>query len=670
MLLTREDILACSGHAVAVDTETNGLHFWENKMIGVGIECPTANGGKGIRGYAHTCTFEQQPLGKAKTHQEWLGKMDFSKSSRGRRVKELVNYQPTTLTAIPNDLRIYHFSSALAEIACNPKTTLIGHNLKFDLHMLGLESWRLPCRIMDTSVMVHLIDSRLLKSLDASELVFLGKTSKRQHVQKADRRFLRKPWLWEEQVLEDYCSNDCVVTYQLAQTLYPEIRSRGLTNLYALQMRYLRLLQKIERHGILITTVFCHEAIRQFEQNLREMEKSLYDTIGYRFNWHSSTQLSKAIYEDMGIARPQSPYNPDEERFDLANFRAAKLYTESATSTPLLVKENHPLRGLILGLRETDKLRDYAEQYIRFRDSGSRIHSSFNLTRTLTGRLSSSSPNLQQLPSEKRKFEVENAFVGGAVRQGVYNLRQAIVARSGSLVVSIDHKQQEMRMLAILSQEPVLLAAMVAREDIHLRVALRVWGDCGEGLNKIHRDWSKAISFGLIYGLGEMSLQEYFGKVGVQADAREVKEQYFAAFPGLQPWFQEVIRYVQENGYVRYWSGRYWFADDPGEGYKGINALIQGGCADLISVAALRIGQILEKQGWGNILSIIHDEILLEIREDVLEEACPVLVRAMEVEDLFDVPFAADIEVGESYGTLGGYPLSRKPSEIDWKAYT
>lgn len=947
-LLTREDILACSGHVVVVDTETNGLLWWENQIIGIGIECPTAREGKGVRGYVHTCSFEQLPYGKSKKHQEWLGAMDYSRSKRGRRLSEEVVYQPTRQTAVPNAILIKHFASAVAEIASDPKTTLIGHNLKFDLHMLGVNSWDVPCKIMDTMVMVHLIDSRLLKSLDASESVFLGRNSKRQQVAKADKRLGKKVWLWDEKVLEDYCTNDCVVTYQLAQTLYPELKERGLTKLYTLQMRYLRLLQKMERHGILITTVFCREAIRQFEQNIREMEKDLYDTVGYSFNWRSSSQLSKAIYDDMGVTKPSAPYNPEEERFDIANFRTAKLYTESATSTPLLVKEGHPLRGLVLGLRESDKLKEYAQKFIDLRDNNGFVHASFNLARTLTGRLScvsgdtllmtsrgvfrfdeyipvagdlvlthrgrwqsvlrkifkgfspmfsvhlsnnsvlkctedhqlltpngwkrmgdlsigdkvysyehvqelckqsrpckgctsivsgqpkqadypeyctevgddipqcngdypsacgsgssnsrtastlltventrkeryagqvgratsslqrtnwrrpwvsdaksrrplctrtpqgfyrvfgvkgiaagtgrsshrrgqdqqqygqpgssqlesswrttseiaqinslgrmgvfdievagdhsylsqgflnhnSSSPNLQQLPSEKRKVDLENAFVGGAVRQGVYNLRQAIVARSGSLIVSIDHKQQEMRMLAILSQEPVLLQAMIDREDIHLRGAIRIWGDCGESLNKIHRDWNKCVSFGLIYGLGEETLQEYFEKMGVQADARQVKEQYFDAFPGLQPWFQEVIRYVQENGCVQYWSGRYWYADNPNEGYKGVNALIQGGCADLISVAALRIDQILTRQGWGSILSIIHDEILLEVREEVLEEACPVLVRAMEVEDLFDVPFAADIEVGDSYGTLGGYPLSVNPSEIDWKAYT
>lgn len=664
MALLREDILACDGQVLAIDTETNGLHWWKDQMIGLGIHCPNAN----ISGYADTCSFEERPIGNARTKQEWLGAMDYSKSKRGRQVKEEVVYQPMIMTAIPQPIRIRHFVSAVEKIARNPATVLIGHNLKFDLHMMGLKSWELPCKIMDTSVMVHLYDSRLLKSLAAAELEFLGTKSKRQHVKEADKRFGNKPWFWSAEVLADYCTNDCVVTYQLAELLHKVLKKRDLLGLFAAQMRYLRLLQKMERTGMKVSTPFCEAALVEFRANIKTFETNLFDTIGYTFNWRSSSQLSKAIYDDIGIEKPTNPFN-DDDKFDAVNARAAKLYTESATSSGLLIREDHKLANVVLPLREAAKLEEYAQKYIDLQDSEGVIHASFNQAKTLTGRLSSSSPNLQNLPSEKRKTDLDAIVAGGAIRTGGYNLRQALVARPGHKMVSIDHKQQEMRMLAILSQEPVMLEAMRNREDIHLRVAIRVWGDCGSAINKVHRDWSKCISFGLIYGLGEESLQEYFDKMGVRAVANEVKEQYFAAFPGLKPWFEDVIRYVKDTGYVQYWSKRYWFADNPGEGYKGINALIQGGCADLISIAALRVDKVLTKQCWGSVLSIIHDEILLEVKREYLREAAPVLVRIMEVEDIFEIPFAADLEVGDSYGSLKEFELEREPSTLEWREY-
>lgn len=662
--LTTTDILSCSGRTLSIDTETNGLRWYaDNKVIGVGIYCPSVE----VAGYAHTCSYEDRPFGKTRLRDVPTGERDFSKSKRGRTLTEKHSYQPETLTAIPLPERICQIVGAVEKIASNPKTTLIGHNIKFDLHMMGLKSWQLPCRIIDTSVMVHLYDSRLLVGLEASERQFLGSASKRQHIEQADPRFKTKAWLWGPQVLTDYCLNDCIVTHQLAMLLWDELEQRDLLNLFSLQMRYLRLLQKMESKGILIQTQFCEEAIKEFDANLVSLEKELYDTIGYEFNWRSNSQLSKAIYEDLGIEKPTDPFINDEG-YHAGHRAVAKLYTESATSTPLLVREKHPLTGLILDIRETDKLRDYARKYIELRDEQGFLHASFNQAKTLTGRLSSSEPNLQNLPSEKRKVDIESKFTGGAIRQGGYNLRQALVARPGYKLVSIDHKQQEMRLLAILSEEPVMLEAMRNREDIHLRVAIRVWGDCGPERNKLHREWSKAISFGLIYGLSQESLQEYFNKLGITVDAGEVKDQYFDAFPGLKPWFDRVTNYVRQNSLVKYWSGRYWYGS-PEEAYKGINALIQGGCADFMSVVALRIDQVLTAQGWGSMLSIIHDEILLEVEEGVLEEALPVLAAAMEGEDIFDIPFATDVEVGDSYGTLKGVALQREPGEVNWREY-
>lgn len=663
-MLTVEDILACSGHTVSIDTETNGLHWWENKMIGFGIYCPTA----GVQGYVETCYYKQVPYGKARSRKEFRGLMDYSKSKRGRQVKETVTYQPTVLTAIPSDPRINHYRAAVLEIAKNPKTVLVGHNLKFDAHFLGLNLWELPCRIIDTAVMVHLYDSRMLKALAAAEKEFLGTKSKRHHVALAEKRFKNSPWRWDRKVIADYCINDCVVTHQLGEVLYPELKNLGLLDLLNLQMRFLRFLQKMEWRGMPITSIFIHEAIKEFETNLVAIEQDLFDAVGYVFNWKSNEQLSKAIYDDLGIPKPANPYD-GTEGWSMAHHRASKLYTKSATNSALLIKENHPLKSTLLDLRETDKLLDYAKKYLILQDNKGVLHARFNQTRTLTGRLSSSEPNLQNLPTNKRKIDVESVYTGGAFRTGGYNLRQALVTRSGYKLVSIDHKQQEMRLLAILSEEPTMLEAMRKREDIHLRVAIQVWGDHGEELNKLHREWSKAISFGLIYGLGDESLQEYFTKLGIEASATDVKTQYFETFPKLDPWFKEVIQTVKDTGHVVYWSGRYWYADNYGEGYKGINALIQGGCADFMSVVVLRANQVLEKNGWGYIVSIIHDEVLFEIEEEYLDLALPVLARVMEGEDVFGIPFATDVAVGESYGTLEDYMLMKNPSTIDWKDY-
>lgn len=660
-LLTYEDILKCKGKRVAIDTETNGLNFWENKIIGIGLHCPDAD----VSGYAETCYFEPRPIGKPKSRQEWLGQMDYSKSKKGRRVKEVVTYQPTVLTAIPEPIRIKHFLSAVHEIAADPKTVLIGHNLKFDAHFMNLPLWSLPCRIVDTSVMVHLYDCRLLKGLGASELEFLGAESKRHHVTQAGKQHRKSVWRWPREVIADYCQNDCVVTYQLAEILFQELRGRDLLGIFKAQMDYLRLLQKIEWRGMLVREEFCVAAIKEFDDNLVQMEQDLFDACGKEFNWRSGDQLSEAIYDNLGIPKPVNPYE-NEDEWNIANFRAGKIYTSTATNTPLLIKEKHPLTSLLVDLRETVKLRKDATKYISLRDSDGILHCKFNQAKAVTGRLTSSDPNLQNLPALQRKIQIESKYTGGAYREGGYNLRQALTARPGHILVSIDHKQQEMRLLAILSQEPTMLRAMANREDIHLRVAIEVWGDCGKEENKLHRDWSKAISFGLIYGLSDQSLQEYLEKLGIEADAVQLKQEYFRRFPGLRPWFQKVIADVRANHHVRYWSGRIWWADNPGEGYKGINALIQGGCADFLSVVLMRCNKVLEAQGWGYLVSIIHDEAIFEIREEFAMQAAMVLSRIMEGEDIFGTPFATDVSFGDSYGTLVDADIPEEAAQIDW----
>lgn len=659
MKITREDILSCKGKTLAIDTETTGLHWYRDGLIGIGIHCPSA----GVSGYAHTCIYQEDFYGKPKKKEEWLGDMDYSKSKRGRKVKNISWVPDKAVYAKPVQSRINHFLPAVWEICEDPKTVLIGHNLKFDAHFLGLRLWELPCKILDTSILTHLIDSNLKKSLAEAEAEFLGTKSKRKHVSKADKRFMKSPWMWGESVLEDYCTNDCAVTYQLAEVLMPKIREMDLGGMVSIQMKYLRLLQKIEWRGIKLEEKFCHQAIKEFDKNISELEQELFSVCGREFNWRSSQQLSFAIYDGLGIKKPVSPFPPDSKN------AAAKMYTKTATGTPLLLKIKHPARKEVIVLKETVKLKEYAEKYLLLKDDEGVLHSSFNPTGAVTGRLSSSDPNLQQLASRFRKYDLDSEYTGGAERVGSYNLRQSLVAREGYKIVSIDHKQQEARLLAILSQEPTLLKYMAERKDVHLSIAMQIWGDCGEKENKKHRDWSKATVFGLSYGMSPESLQEYYEKLEIDANAQEVSRQFFLTFPKLHAWFEEIRLQIVHDGGIRYWSGRYWFPEYPEDAYKGINAIIQGGAGDFLSVVLIRANQVLESQNWGYLISIIHDEALFEIREEVVNVAAPVLARVMEGEDIFSVPFLTDIEVGDSYGSLKEFKTDADLTKIDWKEY-
>jgi DNA polymerase-1 len=662
-VLLREDILACSGYPVAIDTETTGLRWYSDGLIGIGIHCPQA----GVSGYAHICNYRTINWGKPKHKREWNGAMDYSKSKRGKRVLEEKIFYSTATQAIPEPIKIEHFRSAVHEIAADPKTTLIGHNLKFDAHFLGLRLWELPCKILDTAILTHLVDCRLRKSLAAAENHFLGTDSKRSHVSEADKRFNKSPWMWGEKVLEDYCTNDCVVTYQLAETLMPKIRDMDLAKFLTMQLKYLRLLQKTEWRGFLVKEKFCYDAIAEFDRNIVGLERDLFDSVGFEFDYRSSNQMSDAIYDRIGIERPENPFI--DEWGNKKKTPAAKIYTKTSTGTPLLVKHDHPLKTTIIDLRESIKLKEYAEKYLILRDSEGFLHASFNPTGAITGRLSCGDPNLQQLTARYRKYNLESTYTGGSERVGGYNLRQALCSRPGYRIVSIDHKQQEARLLAILSGEPTLLKFMAERQDIHMAIAIQVWGDCGKALNKTHREWSKATVFGICYGMSDQSLQEHYQKHGIDAIATEVKDQFFRTFSGLRPWFEKTMRQIEADGGIRYWSGRYWFYFYPSESYKGINAIIQGGAGDFLACVLLRANQVLEATGWGYLISIIHDEALFEIKKEFVDIAAPVLGAVLEGFDIFGVPFLTDIEVGDSYGSLEPFETTMDISKIDWQEY-
>lgn len=661
--ITLEDIQKCAGHTVVVDTETTGLEWWKEDIIGVGIHCPAA----GISGYFPTCTYENLAYGKPTKKKMWLGKYDYSKSSVGRKVYEYVVSYKTRMTAITDESLAAQAKQAVYDIATNPNTLIIGHNLKFDAHFLGLLMWEYPCKFVDTTIMVHLYDSRLKKSLEKAEAYFLQGTSKREMVELARGESRLKPWNWDLDHLGDYCTNDCVVTFQLYETIMPELQKLKLTTLLGLQMKYMRVLQKIERRGLLLDKKFMREAHEILSRNLESLEQDLYETCGKKFNWRSNAQLSQAIYDDMGISKPENPF-ADADGIDRSRMAHVNKYNKYRTSSFILMeKGSHPLGGLILEMRECFKLMNFIKEYGELGDDDGVLHGTFNATGTRTGRLSSSKPNLQNIPSAHRAREDTGVFSGGAVRTGEYNLRQAISSRPGYSLVSIDHRQQEMRMFGILAQEPVMIQALRNREDIHLRVALAVWGDCGKDLNDLHREWSKAIGFGLIYGMTTGSLQYKLNKT--PEEAQKIAQQYWATFPRIQPWLNEVIQKGKDKGFIRYWSGRIWREDDPMKCYKGANAQIQGGAADLMSVALTRADKVLTAQGWGGIASIIHDEALFEIRDEVLHIAVPVLTRVMEVEDIFDLPFSTDAKVGKSYGTLAKPEFSMDSLDINWKDY-
>jgi DNA polymerase-1 len=572
------DIQRCLGHTFSLDVETTGLEWWNKELIGVGVHCPELE----ITGYYPTLSYGPR---------QW--------------VKEV-----------------------LRELGSD--SLVVAHNLKFEWHFLGINPYEVQAKWVDTTVLAHIHDSRLKKALPNLERIFLGGDSKQGFSDKAPHGKKKKIWEWPLDLVAPYCINDCVVEYDLYIKLAHEVDQLGLWTLFLKDMRYLQVLWKAENHGHMIDPVFLEEAQQDMTRDILQLERILYDAVGYEFNWRSPKQLSQALYDDMGFERPKNPY-ADADGVDRSKFADKGLYHGPMTASFLLTeKVKHPMGPTVASLREAWKLRGNIRKWIEGADDQPATHGGFNITGTRTSRLSSSKPNMQNIASKVRTKETQSVYSGqdSFERTESYNLRRGFIARPGYSLIATDYAQMEMRMFGLISQDPNMLPLLTSGQDIHGNVAERVWGT----RDPVHREWAKTVGFGLLYGMTTGSLMHRLDMT--YKNAKRVSEDYWGSFPN--------------------WSGRMWREESQAHFYKGANAKIQGGCADVLSIAAIRVDNLLTDKYGGRawILNFVHDELIVEAPDELVEELVPQIRDIMQVEDLFDMVWAVSSKVGKSYGTL------------------
>lgn len=601
---TPADIYACRGAKLVLDAETTGLDWWRDRLVGVAVYCPE----KAVKKFV-PC----------------LDEVD------RRAVK-----------------------AAVGDVLAVPDTTFLAHNIKFDAHFLGVRLWQVPAAIGDTVLMAHLLDSRQFKQLGTLERKYLG-TDTKAHFRgdAAEVHSMPLP------VMAEYGINDARLTWDLAEVLWPQVEELALTRLYKKDAAYIRLLHRMEYDGLPLDLDYIRKAHDTLMGRMKEYEREFLSHFQHAFNWRSDAQLSRAIYDWYGWPKPKNPYeSPDG--VDRTRFADRGMYNKTMTNAFVMTeKAKHPLAGLIVALRECDRFTGDTDRWLGLADTSGEVpvlHPGFRETGTRTGRLSAS-PNVQNIASDTRS--AAHSF-GGAMsltREGIFNLREGFISRPGYTVLSVDHKQQEMKMFAIIAQIPEMLAAIRARMDIHGSIAMDVWGDDirkDPSCLKIRREWSKTIGFALLYGGTTGSLKEKLNMTFAEADA--IAQSYWKRFPRIKPFLRETIKECDKKGYIRYWSGRIWREEDPEHTYKGTNAQVQGGAADLMSIAAMRCQDVLDRDGsGGRIMNIVHDEILFELPTAEVRRLEPILAHTMEVEDLFDVPFQTDSKAGGSYGDLHAF---------------
>lgn len=485
----------------------------------------------------------------------------------------------------------------------------IGHNLKqLALFLLKEEGSRLKGISFDV-----MLASYLLNPLQGNyELEDIYREIAREELPK-------DPYL---QVLE---------VFNLRDILERKLEEEGLKGVfYEIEMPLLLVLVDMEWVGIKIDVEFMKKLSAEITERMREVEKEIYRMAGVEFNIASPKQLREVLSERL--------------KLPLGKKKKTGLSTDAEVLEGLA--SQYEIARKILDWRELFKSKGtYIDVLPRLVDSKNRVHTSFNQCATATGRLSSSEPNLQNIPIR-----------GGWARK----IRQAFVADEGYLLVSADYSQIELRILAHISGDEALIEAFQKGEDIHALTASSIFGVPLEEVSEDLRRRGKTVNFGIVYGISEFGLAK---ELGISEEkAREYIEQYFQRFPKVKEYVERTIEEATRNGYVRTIFGRKRPLPELLSSNKmvrefgkraAINAPVQGSAADLIKLAMIRIyRRFRERNLPARLLLQVHDELLVEAREDVVEEAKSILKEEMENVYPLSVPLVVKIDQGLNWGEI------------------
>ncbi|WP_027327025.1 DNA polymerase I [Helicobacter pametensis] len=503
------------------------------------------------------------------------------------------------------------------------KHPIIGHNLKFDYLITKNNFDLLPQNlILDSMVLAWLEDSsspvgldrQMFKWFDHKMIAFEDVVSKGQHFGQIHLEDAAK-----------YASEDAVATYQLFHFLEAKLKDiPHLLNLaHTLEFPLILTLAEMENQGIKIDIAFFEKLKNQVSQLISECSSKIYTLANEDFNLNSPQQLSNILFEKLklkGSKQVKGGFSTEEKVLE-------KLIND------------HPIIPEILQYREAYKLRNtYIEPLLKLVDTQHKIFTSFLQTGTATGRLSSKSPNLQNIPVRSE--------AGRKIREG-------FIAQEGCVLLSVDYSQIELRLLAHFSQDPNLTQAFESHQDIHTQTALKIFGNSDDSKRAI----AKSINFGLIYGMGAKKLSETL-KIPLK-DAKSYIESYFTSFPTVKTFLKTQEENILSQGYAQTLLGhrRYFNFDTATDFQKsnflreGINTIFQGSAADLIKLAMNAIQQHIQNTPIKMLLQV-HDELIFELPESGAREKGEEIATIMNSIYSLKVPLECGISIGRNWAEL------------------
>ncbi len=528
----------------------------------------------------------------------------------------------------------------LKKILEDPSIKKIGQNIKFDFIVFY------KCGIMlssmeDTMLMSYVLDAgKNRHNMDTLSEIHLGhKTISFKEMVGTGKKEINFSEV-ELDKAKDYAAEDADVTFRLYKKFIKNLKSEKIINIYEIfEKPLIKILAFMEIEGVEIDSKFLKSLSSKFEKKIQKLEKEVFKISKKEFNIASPKQLGEIIYNDLKIA-------------GLKKTKKGSFATSASVLEDLAFK-GHEFPKLILDWRQVSKLKNTYSDALpeHLNPNTKRVHTSFLLAATTTGRLASSDPNLQNIPIKSEDGR---------------DIRKAFKAKKDHLLISADYNQIEMRILADLADVKALKKAFKNKEDIHSLTASQIFNIDIKKVNQDHRRKAKAINFGIIYGISQYGLAKQINVSNFEAE--EFLNSYFAKFPEIKVYMDSTIKFCRKRGYVNNIFGRrshFNSINDKNFNIRNfqeraaINAPIQGSASEVMRLAMIRLDKKLseQKNSKTKMLLQIHDELIFEVpKKD--EKAIIKLIEkemtsvAQSDYHFFSTPLTVDINVGDNWGML------------------
>ncbi len=536
-----------------------------------------------------------------------------------------------TYAGAPAQLSTDHVLSVLRGWLQNPQRPKLGQNLKYDKHVFanhgvalnGIEHDTLLQSYVLESDRPHDMDDMAMRHLEVKTISYddvTGKGASRISFEQVDVARAT-----------EYSGEDADITLQLHQTLYPRISAdEKLERVYrTIEMPVMEVLFIMERNGVLLDIRLLEQQSRELGAKMMELEQAVHQQAGQPFNLNSPKQLQEILFEKHKLpVKKKTPGGLPSTDEDVLQELAL----------------DHPLPKLILEYRGLTKLKStYTDKLPRMVNAKTgRVHTNYGQAVAVTGRLSSNEPNLQNIPVRTTEGR---------------RIREAFIAPPGSIIVSADYSQIELRIMAHLSQDKGLLHAFATGQDVHRHTAAEVFGIDSASVSSEQRRYAKVINFGLIYGMSAFGLA---AQLGIERGAaNQYMERYFLRYPGVKEYMERTRESARNFGYVETVFGRRLYLNEiksgnparrQGSERAAINAPMQGTAADLIKLAMIVVQDWIRDSGLvSRLIMQVHDELVLEVPQAELELVKKQLPALMEGVTQLDVPLVVDVGAGPNW---------------------